>query len=100
MKAAPHATPVAKTLGMQLKEYREAKDFTRRQLAEVLWFQLDESPLDVDSIENALAHLESDRYATHLGNLERIASALGYQFERIQVPFDVAMNFGVPFRFI
>ncbi len=82
-------TAETKVLGLKLKELRQARGVTQRELADRLGSQ-----------QPAIARLESGRVKPDIVTLERIANALGYSFEVTMVPFDVAINHGLPVRFI
>jgi transcriptional regulator with XRE-family HTH domain len=76
-------------MGLKLRELREAVGITQRELAERLGGQ-----------QPAIARLENGHVKPDVVTLERIALALGYRFELTAVPFDEAIENGVPVRFL
>lgn len=88
MSSGAQKTRATTAMGLKLKELREAAGITQRELAERLGSQ-----------QPAIARLENGHVKPDVVTLERIAKALGYRFEMIAVPFDEAINNGVPVRF-
>jgi len=89
MSSEARKTTETAAMGRKLKELREAVGITQRELAERLGAQ-----------QPAIARLENGHVKPDVVTLERIAKALGYRFEMTAVPFDEAINNGVPVRFL
>lgn len=89
MSSYARRTPQTVAMGLKLRYLREAAGLTQRELAERL-----------DAQQPAIARLENGHVKPDVATLERIAAALGYRLEMTAVPFDEAINDGVPVRFV
>jgi transcriptional regulator with XRE-family HTH domain len=89
MSSESKRSPETIALGLKVRELRETAGITQRELAERL-----------DAQQPAIARLENGHVRPDMVTLERIATALGCQLEVRAVPFDQAINNGVPFRFV
>jgi transcriptional regulator with XRE-family HTH domain len=76
-------------MGLKIRHLREAAGITQRELA-----------VRLDSHQPAIARLENGHVKPDVVTLERIAGALGFRLEMTVVPFDDAINGGVPVRFV
>lgn len=89
MSSTVKETPETRAIGLKLRQLRQVRGITQRELASLLGCQ-----------QPAIARLESGRIQPDVVTLERIANALGYRIEMTAVPFADAIENGVPVRFI
>lgn len=89
MSSASKQTRETIEMGLKIRQLRAAAGITQRELADRL-----------DAQQPAIARLENGHVKPDIVTLERIATALGFRLEMTVVPFDEAINGGVPVRFI